>query len=161
MDKMSAPTGESPKIELNISANLSIKGWDKNEVVAKCSSPDDLVMDVEGDDINIRAKGNTSLRVPYGTIFQDGHITGDVSVKSIEGQLNLSNVSGNLSLRSVSDVELGKVNGNLSAKNIDGNLTVTSCQGNVSVRDIKGDLMIDTNISGNFSHKHYFMLVFR
>lgn len=153
MDKMSAPTGDSPRIELNISANLSIKGWDKNEVVAKCSSPDDLVMDVEGDDINISSKGNTSLRVPYGTIFQDGHITGDVSVKSIEGQLNFSHVSGNLSLRSVNDVELGKVNGNLSAKNIDGNLSVTSCQGNVSVRDIKGDLMIDTSISGNFTLK--------
>jgi len=153
MDKMSAPTGDSPRIELKISANLSIKGWDKNEVVAKCSSPDDLVMDVEGDDINISSKGNTSLRVPYGTIFQDGHITGDVSVKSIEGQLNFSHVSGNLSLRSVNDVELGKVNGNLSAKNIDGNLNVTSCQGNVSVRDIKGDLMIDTSISGNFTLK--------
>ena len=153
MDKMSAPTGDSPRIELKISANLSIKGWDKNEVVAKCSSPDDLVMDVEGDDINISSKGNTSLRVPYGTIFQDGHITGDVSVKSIEGQLNFSHVSGNLSLRSVNDVELGKVNGNLSAKNIDGNINVTSCQGNVSVRDIKGDLMIDTSISGNFTLK--------
>ena len=98
MDKRTVPTGDSPKIELNVSANLSIKGWDKNEVVAKCSSPDDLVMEVEGDEINISSKGNTSLRVPYGTIFEDGHITGDVSIKSIEGQLNISQVAGNLSL---------------------------------------------------------------
>ena len=153
MDKRTVLTGDSPKIELNVSANLSIKGWDKNEVVAKCSSPDDLVMDVEGDEINISSKGNTSLRVPYGTIFEDGHITGDVSIKSIEGQINFSHVSGNLSLRSIGAAEIGKVSGNLSAKNINGNLNLTSCQGNVSVRDIKGDLMIDTSISGNFTLK--------
>ena len=153
MDKRAVQTGDKPKIELKISANLSVKGWDKEEVLAKCSSPDDLVMDVEGDDISINSRSNTSLRVPYGTIFQGGHITGDVSIKSIEGHLNFSHVSGNLSLRSVGTADIGKVNGNLSAKNINGNLSVTSCQGNVSVRDIKGDLKIDTSISGNFSLK--------
>jgi len=153
MDKRSVQTSSSPKIELNISANLSVKGWDKEEVVVKCASADDLVMDVEGDDIGINSRGNTSMHVPYGTIFQDGHITGDVSIKSIEGQLNFSQVSGNLSLRSVGTVTLDKVHGNLTAKNINGNLSVTTCRGNVTVRDIKGDLMVDTDISGNFSLK--------
>jgi len=153
MDKRTVQTGDKPRIELNISANLSVKGWDREEVIAKCSSPDDLVMDVEGDEISLKCTSNTSLHVPYGTVFEDGHITGDASVKSVEGKLNFSHVSGNLSLRSVGTVDIGKVNGNLSAKNINGNLSVTSCQGNVSVRDIKGDLMIDTSISGNFTLK--------
>ena len=153
MEKRVVQTSNSPKIELNVSANLSIKGWDKAEVIAECSSPDDMVMDVEGDDISISSKGNTSLRVPYGTMIPDGHISGDVSIKSIEGKMNFSQVSGNMSLRSVADVEIGKINGNLVAKNVDGNLNLTNCQGNVSIRDIKGDLMIDTTISGNFSLK--------
>jgi hypothetical protein len=153
MDKSTVQTGDSPRIEINVSANLSIKGWDRNEVVAKCSSSEDLVLDAEGDEISINSKGNTSLRVPYGATFEDGHISGDVSIKTLEGRLNISNVSGNLSLRSVGTCEIDKISGNLSAKNINGNLRVTSCLGNISVRDIQGDLMIDTDISGNFSLK--------
>jgi hypothetical protein len=50
-------------------------------------------------------------------------------------------------------VEIDKVIGNLNAKNIDGNLRLTECQGNVSVADIRGDLIVEENISGNFSLK--------
>lgn len=153
MDKKVIPTSASPRLEINISANLAIKGWDHEEVIANCSSPDDMVINVQGDEININAKGNTSLRVPYGMILQDGHITGDVTIKSIEGNIHISHIAGDLSLRSVASVEIDKVNGNLSAKNIDGSLRLTECQGNVSVADIRGDLVIEKNISGNFSLK--------
>ncbi len=149
MDMQIIQTGDSPNIEINISANISIKGWDKKEVLAKCSSPDDLVMDVNGDEISIKSHSNTSLRVPYNTNFQDGHISGEVSVKSVEGRINFSQVAGSLSLRSVMDAEIGMINGNLNAKNIDGNLVVKSCMGNATVRDIRGDLMMDESIAGN------------
>jgi hypothetical protein len=153
MDKKVIATSASPRLELNISANLAIKGWDHAEVIAKCASPDDMVIDVQGDEINISAKGNTSLRVPYGMVLEDGHITGDVTIKSIEGSMHISHISGNLSLRSVASVDIDKVNGNLSAKNVDGNLHLTQCQGNVSVVDIRGNLIVENNISGNFSLK--------
>jgi hypothetical protein len=153
MDKRSVQTSEAPRIELHVSSNLSIKGWNKDEVVAKCSSPDDLVMDVQGDEISINCRSNTSLRVPYGAYIQDGYISGDVSIKSIEGSINISQVSGNCSLRSTADTKIGRLSGNLSAKNIDGNLNVNTCNGNVSVRDIQGDLMIEENVTGNLSLK--------
>jgi hypothetical protein len=153
MEKRIVQTSAAPRIELNISANLSVKGWSQDEVVVKCLSADDLVMDGDGDEITIQCRDNTSLRVPYGTIFQDGHISGDVSIKSVEGTINFSKVAGNLSLRSIGDANIGSISGNLSARNIDGNLIVESCHGNVSVHDIQGNLIIEEKVTGNLSLK--------
>ena len=153
MDKSSVPTSETPRINLNISGNLSVKGWDEREVVVKCSSPDDLSMDVQDDEIKINCTSNGSLRVPYGSVLQASHIKGDATIKALEGEISISQISGNLSLRSVGSANLGTVHGNLVAKNVDGNLDLKKCQGNVSVRDIQGDLMVEESISGNLTLK--------
>lgn len=153
MDIRSVQTSETPKITLNVSGNLSVKGWEKLEVVAKSSSSDNLVMDVQDDEISVNCTSNCNLRVPYGAIFQEGHISGDATFKSLEGEINISKLSGNLSLRSVESAKLDTVNGNISAKNVDGSITVEKCQGNVSVRDIQGDLTIVESIAGNLTLK--------
>lgn len=153
MDKQVISTGAQPRLALNITANLAIKGWDKGEVYAKASSPDDLVVDVQGEEINITSRSSTSLHVPYASLIKDGHVTGDVSIKSIEGDINLSRVSGNLSLRNVANSSIGLINGNLSAKGVDGDLVVNSCKGNVSGRDIRGNLVFEDSVTGNMSLK--------
>jgi hypothetical protein len=153
MDVRSVQTGETPIITLNISGNLSVKGWDKLEIVAKSPSRDDLVLDVQEDAVSLNCRTNCSLRVPYGSVFQDCHITGDATFKSLENELTISNLSGNLSLRSIGSAKIGSVNGNLVAKNVDGSISLEKCQGNVSVRDIQGDLMIAESIAGNLTLK--------
>jgi DUF4097 and DUF4098 domain-containing protein YvlB len=153
MDLRSVQTGDSPIINLTISGNLSVKGWDERKVDAKCSSPDDLSMDVQDDEIKINCTNNGSLRVPYGSVIQANHIKGDATFKALEGELSISQISGNLSLRSVESAKIGSVHGNLVAKNVDGNLELKKCQGNVSVRDIQGDLMVEEGISGNLTLK--------
>jgi hypothetical protein len=153
MDVRSVYTNETPKVTLNVSGNLSVKGWEKLEVVAKSPAPDDLVVDVQDDQINVNCTSNCSLRVPYGTVFQDGRITGDATFKSLESEINISKLSGNLSLRSVESAKIGSATGNISAKNVDGSITIEKCQGNVSVRDIQGDLMIAESIAGNLTLK--------
>ena len=153
MDLRTVETGDSPKINLNISGNLSVKGWDELKVNAKCSSPDDLSMDVQDDVINISCTSNGSLRVPYGSVLHASHLKGDATIKTLEGEISISQISGNLSLRSVGNAKLDTVHGNLVAKNVNGNLDLVTCQGNVSVRDIQGDLMIEEGISGNLTLK--------
>lgn len=153
MDSKTIQTGEFPRITLKVSGSLSVKGWDKLEVLAKSTSPDNLVVDVQDDEISISCHNNCSLRVPYGTNFQDSHISGDATFKSLEGEINISKLSGNLSLRSVDSVTIGTINGNISAKNVDSSLSIESCQGNVYVRDIQGDLTIAESIAGNLTLK--------
>ncbi len=153
MDVRSVQTSESPIITVNVSGNLSVKGWDKLEVVAKNPTPDNLVMDVQEDEISVNCHSNCSLRVPYGAVFQDAHISGDATFKSLEGEINISKLSGNLSLRSIDSAAIGTVNGNISAKNVNGSISIEKCQGNISVRDIQGDLTIAESIAGNLTLK--------
>jgi hypothetical protein len=153
MDIRTVSAGENPIITLNIYGNLTVKGWEKLEVVAKSSSPDDLTVDVQDNQINISCHSNAKLRVPYGSIVQADQLTGDATFKALEGEISISRISGNLSLRSVGSAKLGTVHRNLVAKNVDGNLDLKTCQGNVSVRDIQGDLMIEESISGNLTLK--------
>ncbi len=153
MDTRSIQTGEKPVITLNVSGNLSVKGWDKLEVMAKSASSEDLVLDAQGDVISINCRSNCSLRVPYKADFQDSHIKGEASFKSLEGELSIAQISGNLLLRSVDSAKIGTVHGNLSAKNIDGSIALNECQGNVSVRDIQGNLVIENIIAGNLTLK--------
>lgn len=153
MDMRSVPAGENPVIVLNIFGNLSVKGWDKLEVLAKSSSPDDLKVDVQDNQISISCHRNASLRVPYGSMLQADQLTGDATVKSLEGEISIPQISGDLSLRSVGSVKVGSIHGNLSAKNLDGDLHIKKCQGNVSIRDIQGDFTVDEHISGNLTLK--------
>jgi hypothetical protein len=153
MDVRTVQTGETPNITLNVSGNLSVKGWDKLEIAAKSPAPDNLVLDVQEDAISVNCRSSCSLRVPYGTVFQDCHITGDAAFKSLESDITISKLSGNLSLRSIENANIGSINGNLVAKNIDGSINLEKCQGNVSVRDIQGDLMIAESIAGNLTLK--------
>jgi hypothetical protein len=153
MEKQSIRTGATPRIILNISGNLSVKGWDKLEVIAKGSTPDDLMIDDQDEEIRIECRSNGSLRVPYGAVIHADHIEGDTTIKSVEGDISINQIAGNLSLRSVGSAAIGTVHGNLAARNIDGNLALEKCHGNVAMRDIRGDLRIDDGISGNLTLK--------
>lgn len=153
MDIHSVQTGDAPKITLNGSGNLSVKGWDKAEVYAKSSSAEDPILEAQGDEIDVAFRSNGSLHVPYGSTIQVDHIKGDASFKALEGELTLKKVSGNLSLRSVGQVSADAINGNLSAKNLDGGLNVRICRGNVSIHDIQGDFLMEETLNGNLSLK--------
>jgi hypothetical protein len=153
MDVRSVQVNENPVIKLNIFGNLSVKGWDALEVAAKSSSPDDLSLEVEGNQISIKCHSNASLRVPYESILQADQLKGDATMKSLEGDIFISQISGSLFLRSVASVDVGTIHGNLSAKNLDGDLHVKNCRGNVSVRDIQGDFNIGESVTGNLTLK--------
>jgi hypothetical protein len=153
MDTRSIQTNDAPKIKISINGNLSVKGWDKEEVHAKCSSPDSLTLEAQDDEINVSCSTNGSLRVPYGSTLQVSQVMGDATFKALEGDLSIEKIGGNLSLRSVGNVAVDSIHGNLSAKNLDGNLGIKKCRGNVSIRDIQGDFTVDETLTGNLSLK--------
>jgi DUF4097 and DUF4098 domain-containing protein YvlB len=153
MEKSSFQTSEKPKINLEISGNLSVKGWDEPQVVVKYTSPDDFTMEAQEDEIRITCQSNCNLRIPYGSFVNAGKLDGDAMFKAVEGEISIDKVAGNLALRSVGQVNVGVAKGNLTAKNVDGSLHLVSCDGNVTVRDIKGDFLTQENISGNLTLK--------
>ncbi len=151
MDKQFATTSSSPKVVLDVSGDLRIKGQDDLEVVAKSSSPEDLSLESSEDQVIIRCTSDCSVRVPREAEVHVQAARGDAVIKALEGGLIIDSVSGDLELRNVGAVKIGSVYGDFNFKNIDGDLIAESISGDTSGRSIQGDFSISGSIYGNLN----------
>ena len=151
MDKRSVATSGTPKITLEVSGSLTLKGWEDLEVLARCPTPEDLTLEQRGDEVAITCQGDCTVRVPFGAILQVNNVSSHASLKSLEGDLAIKQVSGHLTLRSIGTVTIDRVSGHLAAKNITGDLKVTTVEGNAAVRDVQGDFIVADAIQGNLT----------
>jgi hypothetical protein len=76
-------------------------------------------------------------------------VSGNGTIKSVEGSINIETVYGNLTLRSVGPSRVGVVHGNLVAKNISGEIHLNAVKGNANVKDVQGDFVVEDTITGN------------
>ncbi len=151
MDKQFVTTSASPRIVLDISGDLRLKGQDTFEVVAKSDDPQNLFLETREDQVFIRCTSDCNVRVPRAAIIQIQAAHGDAVIKALDGALTMDTVSGNLDLRNVGATKIGKMYGNLSAKNVDGDLSIDSISGDTSVRSVQGDFTVTNTISGNLN----------
>jgi hypothetical protein len=151
MDKQFANTSASPRIILDISGDLRLKGQDDFEVVAKADSPEDLTLEARDDQVEIRCTSNCNVRVPRAASVEIHSAHGDAVIKGLDGNLSIDTVNGDLELRNVCVTHIGKVNGNLTAKNVDGDLSVDSTVGDLFARRVQGNFNVSGSISGNLN----------
>lgn len=151
MDTRSSPTSGTPKVNLDVSGSLDLKGWDDFEVLARSPTPEDLTIEQLGDEVTIACQGNCTVRVPFGADLRVRNVSGHATLKSLEGKLAIQQVSGHLTLRSVGSVTIDQVSGHLAAKNVTGDLRVTSVAGNAAVRDVQGDFTVEDAIQGHLT----------
>jgi hypothetical protein len=151
MDKQFVTTSPSPRIRLDVSGDLRLKGQDASEVLAKSDTPEDLTLESQDDEVVIRCTSNCSVRVPRASIIQVKAVHGSAMIKALDGELTIDTVNGDLELRNVGETRVGTVNGNLVAKNVEGNLNIASANGDLSARSVQGDLIVSGRVSGNFS----------
>jgi hypothetical protein len=151
MEKQYVTTSAAPNILLDISGDLSLKGQDSFEVVAKSDSPDNLVLEAQDDRVSIRCSDDCSVRVPRAAIVQVTAVQGDAVIKALEGDLTITVINGDLELRNVGTTTIGKVNGDLEAKNVEGDLNIDSIQGDISVRGVQGDFAVTSRVAGNLN----------
>jgi hypothetical protein len=150
MDKKIVTTSAAPHILLDVGGDLSLKGQDSFEVMAKSDNPD-LVLDAQDDQVTIRCPGNCSVRVPRAAVVQVNAAHGDAVIKALDGDLTIETTNGDLELRNVGVTKIGKVNGDFEAKNVEGNLNIASAQGDVSIRGVQGDFTVTDRVLGNLS----------
>ena len=149
MEKVSLNTTDSPNIRLDIKGNLKVNGWTNSEVIASCLTKDNLQVQEDGDLITIRCDSDCTIKVPYGASLIDVQVSGNGSIKSVEGAVNVENVNGNLTIRSVGSSKISVIHGNLIAKNISGSLVLQAVKGNVNAKDVQGDFKVEDTITGN------------
>ncbi len=85
-----------------------------------------------------------SMTSASGDLEAVGEITGDVDVKTANGDVQMPRVAGNLRVKSVSgDVKVGAVDGSVSVKSVSGDLQVASVRaGKVDIHSVSGNALI-------------------
>jgi len=151
MEKQIISTVEAPRINLEVHGDLSLKGFDGLEVVARSVSSNDLILEKSGDDISITCQSDRTVHVPRGSIVILDACHGNASIKALEGSLTAQDVRGNLILRNVASTHIERVRGNLLARHIDGDFNLQVVEGNANVRDVQGDFVVTGGIQGNLS----------
>ncbi len=151
MDKQFITTSASPHISLEISGNLRLKGQDSFEVVAKSDNPEDTSLETRDDQVTIHCNGDCVVRVPRQAIVQVNKVSGEATIKALEGALTIDKVDGNLELRNVAETRIGSLSGDLMAKNVDGSLNIDSISGDATVRGVQADFIVSRNIDGNLN----------
>ncbi len=151
MDKQFASTSASPRIILDVSGDLRLKGQDDLAVVAKSDSPEDLALEARDDQVEIHCTSNCNVRVPRAASVEIHSVHGDAVIKGLDGNLSIDTVNGDLELRNVCVTRIGKVNGNLTAKNVDGDISVDSTVGDLFARRVQGNFNVSGSISGNLN----------
>jgi hypothetical protein len=130
-----------------VGGSLSMKGWERPEVVVK-GDPEELNASEQDDAVTIRSRGDLSLRVPQGSSVRVDAVRGDVSLKLLDDELTIQDVSGSLDLRNVGGVNITAVRGDLSARNVQGDFSAETVNGSVSVRNVQGDCLLPS-VSGD------------
>jgi hypothetical protein len=151
MEKQFVTTSANPRVLLDISGNLQLKGQEDFEVAVKSESPEEISLESADDQVTIRCKSDCSVRVPRLSIVQVQAAHGDAVIKALDGELNITSVDGNLELRNVGITKIEAVRGDLVAKNVEGNLSIETVSGDLSARSVQGDFIVSGMSRGNLN----------
>ncbi len=150
MDKFIYEVSDRPHVTLEVHGELKLRGDDDDHVLVKPDSPDDLKVEQNGSEINIRCLSNCVVRVPPSTTLEISQSYGDVTIKGIEGAISLGTIHGNLSVRNLGTVKIQNVYGNLEARSIEGDLEAERIDSNATIRNVEGHLKISF-VGGNLT----------
>jgi hypothetical protein len=153
MERQFITTSESPKVVLEIHANLRLKGWDELQVAAKTDSENNLSIEQQEDTIRVVCSSDCKVSVPRLAIVTVEAAHGDATVKGLEGELTIQEASGNLVIHGAGPTLIQTVNGDLVVKNVAGDLKIKSVNGNATARDIQGDFSVSDSVKGDLSLK--------
>lgn len=149
METYRVDTSANPKVLISAGGELILKGWDEAEVVAKSDSMEDLSLEKQGDEVTIRCQADCSVHVPSDSAVHIENVSGNATIKSLEGELLVNWVSGQLTLKAIGETTVQRLQGNLTARNLSGNLRVEAVDGNAAVRGVQGDFTVEDSIRGN------------
>ena len=136
--------GRTPKILIeNISGDLSLVGWEGEEILLK-GDEDDIKFNQDGGQVNVSSADDLSLRVPKAASVFITQIQGDASIRGVMGNIELKEIHGDLSIRDVNSVLIETIHSDFSLRGAKGNLSVKSAHSDVSIRDVDGSVSLDS-----------------
>jgi len=137
----------------NNRGEITLKGWDKNQVSVK-GELDDLtekfvftsekgktLIKVILSETNVHARSgdgsNLKIFVPYELAVQFGGVATDLDLSQLRAGVDINSVSG--------DVELNKVDGRVYINSVSGNIKLNGLKGQLEISTVSGD--VDAKVS--------------
>lgn len=160
----------------NISGNIDVKSWDKDQVkidalkVSKASTHDRAKKNVEKVTIEVNKEDNTlrietkypkmrikslsvsihyKLMIPNEASVKIKSVSGDVTLVEIGGRVEASVVSGDVDImKADKGVECKAVSGDLKLQGITGDADLETVSGDITLEQIRGSIDVET-VSGD------------
>jgi len=165
----------------NISGDIEVKSWDKNEVkinalkISRASSLAQAEENAKKVEIEVLKEDNVlristkypkspfrslnvsidyNLLIPAEAAIKIKSVSGDVSLTEIGGSVETDTVSGDIEVSGASKgVECKAVSGDLTMTDISGSLYLKAVSGDIDLRRIKGSVEAET-VSGEIDLKN-------
>ena len=144
MAKKTLQTNKTPNIMIRkVTGNLSIKGWERSEIVAKSSTDSEITIANDQNQVTIECPTDCVIYVPHSASLEITQVNGDARFKYIDGPIKIQAIAGDLILRDIKSSKVETIGGDLSAKRLRGNLVVRNVGGDASINNVDGLVAID------------------
>ncbi len=143
---------DKPAISIKALRDLSIEGWDRQEVTIKSRNEQSLIIQLNGEILQITCMEDAEMNVPTGAILDIDKVGGDANFKQLNGVLNIQSVSGDAHIENLNaTLVLRQVGGDLKMEKVpssqidkvSGDAWVKSVEGPLSIRHIGGDFEME------------------
>ena len=136
--------GKIPIVEIEmIGGDLSVVGWEGDDILLKADD-DELRVEQQGERVRISCDDDLSLRLPRAASIVVNTVSGDMSLRSVMGGVELKEIHGDLSIRDVDSVLIGSVHADFSLRGAKGNLNVKTVHGDASIREVEGHVLLES-----------------
>lgn len=155
----------------NISGEITVKGWSRNQVEVTGSlgrNVEKLIFERDGNEITIKVKvprrssrgieSDLHIKVPQNSSIDVGTVSADIDVRDVTGDQDLHTVSGDVATESTGadmeaesvsgDVEIvgDNADGEIEASTVSGNVTLFHVAGEISAESVSGDVIVDEGL---------------
>lgn len=140
-----------------MSGNIVVTGWSRNEVRVRATSDDDNVrvsgsstrLTVEVGGTRRHSDARFELSVPFGVRVAASSMSGDITIRGTRGSVEAHAQNGDIDIDEVTTrLEVSSLNGDITAKNVNGDVAINSTNGEVRLSDVHGAVDV-SSVSGD------------
>jgi SHOCT-like domain len=154
METITLEVGASPDVQVqSVGGDLRIVGRGGSMLEAQAPAREDLTVTREGDHVTVASRVGCLLFLPDTARLEIGAVGGDARLSGITGEVSLVTVGGDLNLRGMGSVRLGRVAGDARIIQASGAVVAEWVGGDVRCENLQTDLDIGL-VEGSLSLQH-------
>jgi len=119
MAKKTLKTSDNPQVIVKkVGSDLQVKGWDREEILVKSSSDNDIVLEEQESNVVISCPSDCVLYVPQKANVEVQYVGTSARFRSVNGKIIVGETGSDLSLRDVNSAQVEAVGSDFSARRV-------------------------------------------